>query len=247
MPAKPSVIDPTRETEPPSSADSSLERMKRPPLSPEERRAADAHTIAVLERHGIPFRPSMETALMVLDGGDMIHLDQTLQRWSFAKVGRARAAAAAIMLDAFAQAKGENLRRNLRMFTFRPPLKKAAPGDLAEELANFSRRYDRVIGRLVGKGLIRPVLSVVQIRYAVDLDCWDLHAHCMWDIDSKDVDKVFMEIGRKFSDPWKERKNIEKPGALANYIFCGAVDYREIVNWPDKAVKQRAKLSRFRG
>ncbi|GJD78506.1 hypothetical protein [Methylobacterium gregans] len=221
-------------------------RRRRPrklPLSRTEEAQADARTISILEDYGIDFRPAQETILVAVATGTAYLVNETRERPLFATLARRRAAAMALSFDAFAQ--GRDL-SHLRLVGLRPAKCKARPGTLAQALSDFARVYDRRVGRLVTAGMIKPVLSVVHIRYDVAHDLWDIHAHALWDVRDDKVEAALMDLGVKFFDKWIDEDKVERPGAAANYCASRVIDHREIMAWPEEAILELWNLPRVR-
>lgn len=218
-------------------------RARQPPLTPAQAARADARTGAILNKYGVDFRPAQETVLVALATGAVYPLNETKERPIFAAQARRRAAAMAITFDAFRQ--GCDL-GNLRLIGIRPDQGKAAPGTLAKALAAFARDYDRRVGRLVTAGTIRPVLSVIHVRYDVALNLWDIHAHALWDVPDNNMEAMWIGLDVAFADKWMDENKVESPGAAANYCLSRVIDHREIMKWPEAAVLELWNLPRVR-
>ena len=152
-----------------------------------ERRRIDARTAIILERRGVSCRETMETIIRDLEGGAEFVTAGLLERWASAAAGGKRAAAMALEFDPFRQSADLT---HLYEVSLRPKGTKAAPGELAAELRRFADDYNRHVGRLVTRGLIRPLLAAIHIRHDATLKLWDIHAHCLWIIEPKNKDAV---------------------------------------------------------
>lgn len=224
-------------------------RPRPPPLTKAQRRAVDRRTASVLERAGLDPRPPHETALRVVETGARIVLEEYRPRWVWAGCGHARASEVALNWDAFQATIDLSSLRHVRL---RPKGHKAQPGQLASELARFSRDLDRHVGRLVTSGLVQTLLTSIHLRYDTGRGVWDIHAHCMWLVDDENCARVWSRLEEHFFDPWHEKEHIRQPGALANYILYRSVDHHSIDAWPSYIVTelwnlQRAQLHRCSG
>lgn len=226
--------------EPSSGQESRPARPKRPPLSPSERKAIDARTAAILDQHGIECRPPTETSLVVINTGAIIALDETKENWTFAKIARCRAARTALEFDAFRQQADL---RHLRHYVLRPLGRKALPGELAGELRRFSDDLNCHVGRLVSRGYVKPLLTTIHLRFDQTLGMWDVHAHCLWQVQPTDLDAVWKVVGHRFSDAWREEDRIRNASALANYTLTWVVDHRSLENWSDECLLELWDLS----
>ncbi|MET3413028.1 hypothetical protein [Methylobacterium sp. 1030] len=218
-------------------------RSRKPALTRAEAARADTRTCTILEAHNIDFRPAYETVLVALSTGAQYPLKETRDRPLFAAQLRCRAAAMCLTFDAYRQRHDLG---NLRLIGLRPRQGKARPGTLAQALAAFARDYDRRVGRLVTAGTIRPMLSVVHIRYDVTLGLWDIHAHALWAVADDKVDAMWMGLGTKFADKWMDGNKVKRPGAAANYCVSRVIDHREIMTWPEEAILEVWNLPRVR-
>lgn len=208
----------------------------------QERRAVDKATAKRLERAGIVCRPPHETVLVPETSGREIAIDETLERWSFAAHGRRRASEVAAAFDLFRETADLT---GLRHVCLRPKAKKGHLGELASELARFSKDYNRWVGKLVTAGIIRPLLAVIHVRFDEINELWDLHAHCIWLVKDCHLDVMYFRLQTKFADFWVEKDKIKKPGALVN-CASGIVDYRKIKKWSNEALVEFWSLSRPR-
>ena len=245
-----SLLDEVREARPGKQV-----RTKRLALTKGERRRADERTAKRLVRLGHdPFRSSRRLFQDTeVEPGRLFEAPAYRERWVFAGEAGKRAARTSAEFDLFKQ--GRDL-SNARHVILRPrPAKaapgavriaKAAPGDLAAELERFADRYNRFTKRLVTEGLLRPLLTVVHIRFDTKINRWDVHAHCLWDIENEHIDTVRQRIGTRFSTPWKENKALKNPAAVVNYMTQWVVDHRELSRWPDTALGELWDLERPR-
>ena len=231
------------------------EQAKRLPLTKGERHRADERTAERLVRMGHdPFRSSRRLFQDVeVEPGRVFEAPAYRERWAIASVAGKRAARVSAEFDLFKE--GRDL-SNARHVILRPRPAKAAPGsariakaalgELAAELERFADRYNKFTKRLVTEGLLRPLLTVVHVRFDTKLNRWDVHAHCLWDIANEHMDTVRQRIGTKFSTPWNEDKPLRNPAAAVNYMVGWVVDHRELARWPDAALGELWDLERPR-
>lgn len=218
-------------------------RLRRSTVTSEERRRADARTVATLERNGFDVRPKTKTSLLDLESGIEHHLDETRARSLFASHARQRAADMAKAFDAYSEQVD---RSTLRLFGLRPAGGKAPPGTLAQALRGLSADYNRYVGRLVSAGRLKPILSCIHIRYDHASGLYDPHIHLVGNVAAADLDAVNMELARRFADPWQEREPIREPGAVINYLLLWTFNHREVATWPEEAIVEVWTLPRVR-
>ncbi|MFC5509383.1 MULTISPECIES: hypothetical protein [Hyphomicrobiales] len=228
---------------------------KRPPLTPDERHAFDEQTAQRLLRLGRePFRSDRRVFQDVeVEPGRLFEPPAYRERLAFARILGKRAARTSAEFDLFKE--GRDL-SNTRHFLLRPRPAKAAPGkaqaakaaigELAAELERFADKYNTFTKRLVSEGLLRPLLTVVHIRFDLKMGRWDVHAHCLWDVAIGDLDTVRQRIGTKFSTPWSGEKPLINPASVVNYMTQWVVDHREMQRWPDDALLELWDLDRPR-
>ncbi|WP_147283642.1 hypothetical protein [Bosea caraganae] len=236
-------------------AETGKSKPKRLPLSKGERRRVD---VQLAERLlGLGREPLRSQARVFQDieiePGRVFRPAAYRERSPFAGEGGKRAARTSAEFDLFKS--GHDL-ADIRHFILRPrPAKpahgavriaKAGLGDLAAELERFAADYNRFTKRLVEEGLLRPLLTVVHVRFDRTLQRWDIHAHCVWAIASNNLDNVFRRIGTKFSKPWYDKNAIKNPAALVNYVTQWVIDHRELKHWPDVALLELWDLERPR-
>jgi hypothetical protein len=214
-------------------------------IMPDERRELDARMIERLTSMGLdPIRRNNRVLVDVeVDPGMTFTDSSKREKWAFASVAAERAAENAIVFDLFAQSADF---ADLRHFVLRPRGKKATIEGLLASIQELSAAYNQHVGRLISDGKIRPLLSVIHVRYDERLQMFDLHLHCLWLITQDDLDTVWKGIQTKFSTVWMEPEKIHNPAALANYVLTWIVDHREAQDWPDEAVKALWSLPRPR-
>lgn len=185
--------------------------------------------------------------------GRMFEPNNHRDRWVFAAKAGKRAARLAAEFDVF---KTLGDLTDVRHFIIRPrpdkplpgqPRKlKAGPGDLDKELKRFATAYDRWTSKLVAEKLIEPLLTAIHVRFDQTMNLWDVHAHCVWRVKPENMEDVQRKIQTKFSKIWHDKKPVENPAALVNYITQWVIDHRALKDWPDQALKEVWELSKPR-
>lgn len=229
--------------EPPPTEPRKRRRPPKPRLTRAEGDRSDARVKDVLDRNSCNFRPTQETALVVLATGAMHLLAETVARPIFSAPLRRRAAAMSLSIDAFRQDRDL---RNLRMVGLRPIQGKAPPGTLAQALKSLALDYDRHVGRLVTAGIIAPILSVIHIRYDVVQGLWDIHIHALWEVANDKIETVRAKLSMKFFDIWIDDVSVKNPGRAANYFCSWTIDHRQMMTWPEEAIVELWKVPRTR-
>lgn len=147
------------------------------------------------------------------------------------------------LLDQFlAFARGEDT-SEWRFWNIGLPNRKAAVGQLKEELKRFNDKINVHLSDLRKKNLIKVYIIGIHVRYDFISGMFDLHAHMICKVAEKDYDFVRSKLYKKFSKTDLEIDAIKNIAACATYILWGIIDHRELVDWPPAAFQEAWDLT----
>lgn len=210
-----------------------------------ERRALDERTYERLASAGLPLKRREQVVLVdqSVEIGRKFELSTLPRHPIFSTTAVQRAAEMALSFDAFLR---ESPQLNARSFTLRPRGGTARPLELPAALKAFSAAYDDAIKHLVAKGLIAPLHSSVHIDWLPEVGRFDLHAHCVWNCDAADLERIRALLNSAFGSTWISPTGANNVGALVNYAVMGSIRHAGLGDWSDEALLAVGSLQKLR-
>lgn len=226
-------LDHPPQSELPPVPDSEVPRPNRRVILPPERRARDHKLALRLDQLGENPWTAKVTDMIDIETGKTFHdLGPLIEHWIFAGPAKRRAAAFNAIFSAF-HARTDT--SGFRAYVARLPLQKAKPGTLADAIKAITKRYGRMMANAKRDGLAKAVAVFVHPRWDNELGLWDVHLHCIVDVQPGRDDPFFLRLAMNFSTP-KSIGKARNIASWANYCAGWVVDHRDIANWPDHAV-----------
>lgn len=211
--------------------------LKRVMLSYDERAEVGRRIAAKIERLGEnphrPVSPDWDP-----EAGDYPH---PRNRWIFPSVAYSRAG---VHARDFWDAMRDHDTSHFRLVTLRLQKQPPKNGALGAHLEGISAAFNGAVRYLIRKGIARPELSAVHLRYDTGSGRIDPHVHGIWEIPPELIERARALLQKTFGGgAWIDEKPVDDLRKASFYICSGVVDHPTAPDWPLAVLGEVWRLS----